>query len=101
MYSFRFLLLFDGRKLPNETYVNIVCWPSEGLLKMIICKKARKAFSLHKQSAKGRHIKFLFSLEGWCLWWAQHLGPNWLELRGTTSGQYVMGRIGDKGPYAS
>lgn len=68
---------------------------------MIICKKARKAFSLHKQSAKGRHIKFLFSLEGWCLWWAQHLGPNWLELRGTTSEQYVMGRIGDKGPYAS
>src|SRR5262245_44560035 len=34
-------------------------------------------------------------------WWEERLGANWVEKRGTRNGSsYVMGRIGDTGPYS-
>jgi len=59
----------------------------------------RKAFREHRNNAKKRGIKFLFTYTEWVNWWEYHLGPDWLELRGHKRGQYCMARLGDKGPY--
>lgn len=61
----------------------------------------RMAFLCHRHGAvKVRGIAFHFTYEDWVAWWKYHLGPNWFELRGRCTGQYVMARRGDKGPYA-
>lgn len=61
----------------------------------------RLAFSNHQQRALRSHIGFEFSFAEWCQWWREHLGENWLSLRGRREGQYVMARVGDTGPYHS
>jgi hypothetical protein len=50
--------------------------------------------------ATKRGISFHFTFEEWVEWWEANLGPDWLKKRGRKRGQYVMGRNGDKGPYA-
>jgi hypothetical protein len=62
----------------------------------------RQAFLNHRHGARAsRGIDFHFTYEEWVAWWKQHLGSGWFEKRGRCVGQYVMARIGDKGPYAS
>jgi hypothetical protein len=63
-------------------------------------KDARHYFHRHKDSAKQRGIRFLFTFAEWEAWWIENLGADWLKKRGPRSGQYVMARKGDKGPYA-
>lgn len=58
-----------------------------------------KAYSYQKNTAKRRGIPWLFDFEMWVLWWEDNLGPDWFKNRGRKSGQYVMARKGDKGPY--
>jgi hypothetical protein len=59
------------------------------------------AFTAHRDFAtKKRGLKFLFTFEEWVAWWVDHLGPDWFAKRGRAYNQYVMARIGDKGPYA-
>lgn len=51
----------------------------------------------HKSHAKQRGIPFLLSFEEWCTIW--RISGKW-EQRGHSTGQYVMARFGDTGPYA-
>jgi hypothetical protein len=56
-------------------------------------------FAQHRRDSKKRKIEFNFSFEEWCVWWEANLGPDWFRKRGSKRGQYVMARLGDKGPY--
>jgi hypothetical protein len=63
-------------------------------------KDAKYYYGKHKESARQRSISFYFTFEEWVRWWGKHLGRDWLKMRGPRSGQYVMARKLDKGPYA-
>lgn len=66
----------------------------------ISCKE-RQAYLLQRWGAKKvRGIEFDFTYEEWLAWWKRNLGPDWFNLRGRHSGQYVMARYRDEGPYA-
>ena len=58
------------------------------------------AFVDQRKSAIKRGIGWQFTYEEWVAWWETKLGPDWFRLRGHRTGQYVMARTGDKGPYA-
>jgi hypothetical protein len=58
----------------------------------------RKCWIQQKAAAKQRRVPFQLSYEEWFAIW-QHSGR--LHRRGTMSGNYVMGRQGDAGGYAS
>lgn len=60
----------------------------------------RDAWRRQKNSALKRDIDFQFSFKDWCQWWETNLGSNWFVLRGCKSGQFVMARNKDQGPYA-
>lgn len=61
----------------------------------------RMAFLQHRwRSKKERQLGFHFTYEEWLGWWKHNLGDDWFTKRGHSSGQYVMARYGDKGPYA-
>ncbi len=63
--------------------------------------KCTKAYWAAKSNAKQRGKEWKFTQEEWIGWWEERLGANWLEKRGTRNGSsYVMGRIGDTGPYS-
>lgn len=57
----------------------------------------RNAFITQRADAKRRGIEFLFTFEEWLAIWQD--SGKW-EHRGPRTGQYVMARFGDKGPYA-
>jgi len=59
----------------------------------------RYLYACHKFGAGRRNIPFEFSFEEWRKWWEDHLGPDWIKLRGNKPNQYHMARYGDKGPY--
>jgi len=63
-------------------------------------KKIRDKFQDQKWMAKVRKIPFKLTFEQWVAWWESELGPDWITKRGCKSGQYVMARKRDKGPYA-
>ena len=58
-----------------------------------------KAYHCQKYDAKRRGIEFLLTFEEWVSWWEMELGPDWMKLRGSKLGRFVMARKGDKGPY--
>jgi hypothetical protein len=60
-------------------------------------KKAAWRYQRHQ--AARRNISFEMSFEAWMTWWESQLGPDWFKKRGLRKGQYVMARLGDKGPY--
>jgi len=62
--------------------------------------KCKRAFWAAKTQAKIRGKEWKYTLEEWIAWWEEKLGANWLEKRGRGRDKYVMGRIGDKGPYS-
>jgi hypothetical protein len=66
-------------------------------LKEIRAARGAKAYSSHKQHAAIRGIEWEFSLGQWWRVWKE--SGKW-HLRGRHSGQYVMARFGDVGPYA-
>ena len=55
------------------------------------------AFKIQKQSAKHRGIEWQLSFPEWVAIW---INSGQINNRGRYSGQYVMSRIGDVGPYA-
>lgn len=57
----------------------------------------RKAYEDQRHHAKERGIDFLISYADWLEMW---LTSNKWEQRGKESGQYVMCRVGDTGPYS-
>lgn len=57
----------------------------------------RWKFLLQQRQAKARGIVFLLTFDEWWEIWEQ--SGHW-ENRGKKSGQYVMARFGDVGPYA-
>jgi len=59
----------------------------------------RVAWNDQKKSAIKRGVGWDFTFESWSQWWETNLGPDWFILRGHHTGQYVMARNGDKGPY--
>jgi hypothetical protein len=59
--------------------------------------RLRDAFSKQKHQADRRGIAFTFSFEEWLRVWTE---SGHLQERGCRRGQYVMARIGDKGPYS-
>jgi hypothetical protein len=61
--------------------------------------KVFDAFRRHQLTSRQRGIAFHFTFEEWVAWWEEHLGPDWLSMRGTKRHQYVMARKGDKGDY--
>lgn len=52
-----------------------------------------------RRSAEKRGVGWCFTFKEWVNWWEANLGPDWFRLRGHKTGQYVMARNGDKGPY--
>ena len=58
----------------------------------------RACFNRHRASAKQRRVPFHFTYAEWLRVWT---ASGHLRERGTTAGSYVMGRIGDVGPYCS
>lgn len=56
----------------------------------------RKAYTCHRANAKMRGIEFKLTFEEWFCWW---MDTGHYHERGRAVGQYVMGRIGDIGPY--
>jgi hypothetical protein len=63
-------------------------------------RSPNRLYHRHKSHAKRRNIEWHFSFEQWINWWEQHLGPNWMTMRGSKPNQYCMARHGDVGPYA-
>jgi hypothetical protein len=63
--------------------------------------KTKVAFIAHKWNATNRGVEFNFTYQEWVRWWKRQLGPDWLKKRGCKSGQYVMARYYDDGPYAA
>lgn len=59
----------------------------------------RVAYNDQKKSALKRGVEWQFTFEQWLRWWETELGYNWFKLRGHHTGEYVMARNGDKGPY--
>lgn len=53
-----------------------------------------------KRSAVKRGIGWQFTYKEWVSWWEANLGSDWFRNRGHHTGQHVMARNGDKGPYA-
>ena len=62
-------------------------------------KEVYRAFDSQKGAAKDRGIDFNFSVDEWVAWWVQHLGQDWMKMRGCRRGQYVMARKKDAGAY--
>ena len=60
-------------------------------------RKARIKYMTHKRDAWRRKIPFEITFEDWLEIWI--LSGHW-DHRGKFPGGYVMGRIGDVGPYA-
>lgn len=57
----------------------------------------KTAFGVQRGQAKRRSIKFNMTFTEWADIWLE--SGHWFE-RGTRADQYVMGRLGDVGPYA-
>jgi len=57
-----------------------------------------KCYQAQRAAAKRRGIAFEFSYSEWLATWER---SGRLRERGTMSGNYQMGRLGDRGPYAS
>lgn len=57
----------------------------------------RQKYYFHKRAAELRGIEFLFTFDEWLTTWEQ---SGHLHERGCRKGQYVMARLGDRGPYA-
>lgn len=64
-------------------------------------QKIRQAYINHYRRSVKRGIEFQFSFDDWVAWWEEHLGPDWLWMRGSYGNQYVMARYYDDGPYAA
>ena len=60
-------------------------------------KDIKSKYSVHKAGAKARQIDFLLTFDEWWDIWQK--SGHWDE-RGRRTGEYVMSRIGDIGPYA-
>ena len=58
-----------------------------------------RCFKSQRSGARKRGIPFYFTYPEWMGWWFDNLGPDWFEMRGPKSGQYVMARVNDFGPY--
>ena len=56
----------------------------------------RRRYITHKANAKQRGIAFEIEFDDWLQWWKD---TGHYHERGNKRGQYVMGRIGDVGPY--
>ena len=67
-------------------------------MRRVVSRRFWQAFKTHRSNARARNIKFEFTYDEWLKIW---LASGHLHERGTRSGQYVMARIGDKGPYAA
>lgn len=59
--------------------------------------EAWRAYKAHEHNAKRRGIPFLFTPRQWWDWW--NIAGRW-ENRGRKTGQYVMARKDDIGPYS-
>ncbi len=58
---------------------------------------ARERYRIQKVNASNRGIEFLLTFEEWCEWW---MDTGHYHEYGRETGQYVMARNGDIGPYA-
>lgn len=63
-----------------------------------IFKKRRRAYRGHRKGAARRDIPWHFTYLTWLKLWLE--SGKWLK-RGRRSGEYVMARFGDRGPYSS
>lgn len=63
-------------------------------------KTPKTAYDIQKRLAGKRGLGWEFTFEKWCDWWEIELGKDWFKKRGPHTGQYVMARNGDIGPYA-
>lgn len=61
-------------------------------------KDAKAKWFAHRQNAKRRNIDFTFTFEQWLQFWLD--SGHWHERGIKTANNYVMSRIGDKGPYS-
>jgi hypothetical protein len=67
---------------------------------MMYKRTPRVAWNDQKKSAIKRGIGWYFEFDDWVAWWEANLGKDWFSKRGHRTGQYVMARNGDCGPYA-
>jgi hypothetical protein len=57
-------------------------------------KVAAARYNVQRQGAKRRGIDWHFDFKSWTEWWGEDI-----DKRGTKSGQLVMARYSDNGPY--
>lgn len=57
-------------------------------------KILKQKYNRQRHDAKIRNIEWQFTFESWLAWWGEDIA-----LRGNKSGQLVMARKGDQGPY--
>lgn len=57
-------------------------------------KQLKQKYYTQKSGAKARNIEWQFTFEAWVEWWGNDIAN-----RGNRSGQLVMARKGDTGPY--
>lgn len=55
-----------------------------------------RRYTMHRNNAKQRGIAFEIEFDDWLAWWKE---TGHYHERGREVGKYVMGRIGDVGPY--
>lgn len=76
-------------KNPEKIYKAVAAWRA--------ANPEKTAYMKHRQDAKMRGVPWLITFEEW--WSVWDASGKWPE-RGHCSGQYVMARYGDRGPYA-
>ena len=54
----------------------------------------KQKFITQRTGARNRNIEWHFTFESWLAWWGDDIAN-----RGNRSGQLVMARLGDQGPY--
>jgi hypothetical protein len=59
----------------------------------------KQIYQAQRYMALRRGIAFNLTYDEWLCWWQDQLGPAWRKYRGRRAHDYVMGRIGDQGPY--
>lgn len=64
--------------------------------KQVFGNPDKRRWQVHRTNARMRGIEFKLTFEEWFCWWMDT--GHYME-RGNKRGQYVMGRIGDKGAY--
>lgn len=88
----------NKKKINDATKIRRLTKPIEYQTQRLTCKARnpkRWAYNQQRATAKYREIEFSLTFAEWCDWWGEDFAR-----RGRTTGDLVMARFNDTGPYA-